>query len=124
MELKSNHYGLHQLPWLLTVVTSRKIKIRTVISPNGFYFGRFLFRIFGVKTFRNKNLSEKKNNLSTEIVRKKTFRRNDTSEYRPAPGSTTLRENIPAAQTEKNTTAEDFYDMIFLHFGFVQKVCN
>ena len=53
-----------------------------VISPNGFYSERFLFRIFGVKTFRsktfrNKNLSE--NNLSEQkpfgikIVRNKNL---------------------------------------------------
>ena len=51
--------------------------------PNGFYPERY-FRIFGEKTFRNKNLSEKQP-FKQKPFGIKTFRRNDTSKYRPAP---------------------------------------
>ena len=77
------------------LVTSRKI-----INPNAYFSEWFLFRKgffsefsdkkpFGIKTVRKNNLSEQKL-FGIKTVRNKTFRRNDTSEYRPAPDGTVL----------------------------------
>ena len=55
-----------------------------IFIPKGFNYEFSDKKSFRIKTVRKNNLSEQKP-FRIKTVRNKTFRRNDTSEYRPAP---------------------------------------